>query len=100
VHRLLPEVNNLSYYGVPVNPVETPDRVGSISVQVEGANSVGQAPVETTAVTMTTDTDYPWVQIAQNAHRVNSLIISNSSTENIWICNSTTWQYTATEDDR
>jgi hypothetical protein len=100
VHRVLPEVNNLSYYGVPVNPLETEYNVGSISVQVEGANSVGQAPVETTAVTMATDTDYPWVQIAQNAHRVNSLIISNSSTENIWICNSTTWQYTATEDDR
>jgi len=100
VHRVLPEVNNLSDYGVPVNPVQTAFNVGSISVQVEGANSVGQAPVETTAVTMATDTDYPWVQIAQNAHRVNSLIISNSSTENIWICNSTTWQYTATEDDR
>ena len=100
VHRVLPEVNNLSYYGVPVNPEQTAFNVGSISVQVEGANSVGQAPQETTAVTMATNTDYPWVQIAQNAHRVNSLIISNSSTENIWICNSTTWQYTATEDDR
>lgn len=100
VHRVLPEVNNLSYTGVPVDPTLTPIRVGSISVQVEGANSVGQAPLETTAITMATDTDYPWVQIAQNAHRVNSLIISNSSTTNIWICNSTTWQYTATEDDR
>ena len=85
---------------MPVNPEQTAFNVGSISVQVEGANSVGQAPQETTAVTMATNTDYPWVQIAQNAHRVNSLIISNSSTENIWICNSTTWQYTATEDDR
>jgi hypothetical protein len=100
VHRVLPEVNNLSYTGVPVDPTLTPFNVGSISVQVEGANSVGQAPLETTAITMATDTDYPWVQIAQNAHRVNSFIISNSSTENIWICNSTTWQYTATEDDR
>jgi hypothetical protein len=100
VHRVLPEVNNLTYYGVPVNPVQTDYLVGNISVKVEGANSVGQEPQETTAVTMATDTDYPWVQIAQNAHRVNSLIISNSSTENIWICNSTTWQYTATEDDR
>ena len=83
-----------------MDPTLTPFNVGSISVQVEGANSVGQAPLETTAITMATDTDYPWVQIAQNAHRVNSFIISNSSTENIWICNSTTWQYTATEDDR
>ena len=100
VHRVLPEVNNLAYSGLPANPVQEPYLVGNISVKVEGANSVGQAPLETTAITMATNTDYPWVQIAQNAHRVNSLIISNSSTENIWICNSTTWQYTQTEDDR
>jgi len=100
VHRILPEVNNLSYSGLPVNPVQQDYLVGSVSIKVEGANSVGQAPLETTAITMATNTDYPWVQITQNAHRVNSLEISNSSTENIWICNSTTWQYTQTEDDR
>ena len=100
VHRVLPEVNNLLANGLPVNPNTASERVGSINVQVEGANSVGQAPLETTALTMDTDTDYPWVQIAQNAHRVNSLIISNRSATDIWICNATTWQYTATEDDR
>jgi len=100
VHRILPEVNNLAYSGLPVNPVQEDYLVGSVSIKVEGANSVGQAPLETTAITMATNTDYPWVQITQNAHRVNSLEISNSSTENIWICNSTTWQYTQTEDDR
>jgi hypothetical protein len=100
VHRILPEVNNLAFSGLPVNPVQEDYLVGSVSIKVEGANSVGQAPLETTAITMATNTDYPWVQITQNAHRVNSLEISNSSTENIWICNSTTWQYTQTEDDR
>ena len=100
VHRVLPEVNNLAYSGLPVNPVQEDYLVGSVSIKVEGANSVGQAPLETTAITLATNTDYPWVQITQNAHRVNSLEISNSSTENIWICNSTTWQYTQTEDDR
>ena len=100
VHRVLPEVNNLAFSGLPVNPVQEDYLVGSVSIKVEGANSVGQAPLETTAITMATNTDYPWVQITQNAHRVNSLIISNTSTENIWICNSTTWQYTQTEDDR
>jgi hypothetical protein len=100
VHRLLPEVNNLTYTGVPANPVQNPFLVGSVDIKVEGANSVGQAPLETTAETMATNTDYPWVQITQNAHRVNSLIIGNVSTENIWICNASTWQYTQVEDDR
>jgi len=40
------------------------------------------------------------VQISQNAHRVNAIEITNSSTDNIWICPATTWQYTQTEDDR
>jgi len=100
VHRILPEVINLNDNGVPINPVQTDYLVGSIDIKLEGANSVGQAPLETTAITMSTDTDYPWVQISQNAHRVNTLEIGNSSTENIWMCNATTWQYTQTEDDR
>jgi len=100
VHRVLPEVNNLNAVGLQVDPVQEPYRVGSIDVKVEGANSVGQAPLETTAITLDTDTDYPWVQITQNAHRVNSLEIGNKSNTSIWICNSTTWQYTQTEDDR
>jgi len=101
VHRVMPEVNNLFDTGLQVNPATAPDdRLGSVDVKIEGANSVGQAPLETTALTMDIDTDYPWVQIDQNAHRVNSLIIGNRSSESIWICNSTTWQYTQTEDDR
>jgi hypothetical protein len=100
VHRLLPEVINLSKTGLPIDPETTPNRVGSIDVKVRGANSVGQSPLQTTAETMSTNTDYPWVQITQNAHRVNSLTISNSTTENIWMCSATTWQYTQTEDDR
>jgi hypothetical protein len=100
VHRILPEVNNLLNNNLTVNPNDSPERVGSVSIKVQGANSVGQEPLETTAVTMATNTDSPWVQIAQNAHRVNSLVISNSSNTNIWICNATTWQYTQTEDDR
>ena len=100
VHRILPEVENLNKFNLPIDPVTEPSRIGSVDIKVEGANSVGQAPLETTAETMATNTDYPWVQISQNAHRVNSLEIGNSTTENIWICNSATWQYTQTEDDR
>jgi hypothetical protein len=54
---------------------------------------------------MSTDTDYPWVQINQNAHRVNSIEIKNpidadATPGTIWMVNSITWQYTETEDDR
>lgn len=100
VHRILPEIVNLNAAGLPVNPIQQDYLVGSVDIKLEGANSVGQAPVETTAITIDTDTDYPWVQISQNAHRVNSLEIGNSSTTNIWMCNAATWQYTQTEDDR
>ena len=74
--------------------------VGSIGIQLEGANSVGQTPQQTTAVTMTTNTDSPWCQFSNNAYRVNSIEISNSSIYNIWHCSATSWQYTQTEDDR
>jgi len=100
VHRILPEVVNLNDIGLPINPVQTPSRIGSVDVKLEGANSVGQQPLETTAITMATDTDNPWVQISQNAHRVNSIELGNTSTTTIWMCNALTWQYTQTEDDR
>jgi len=100
VHRILPEVNNLNKYNLPIDPTQEENRIGTVDIRVEGANSVGQPPVETTALSISTDTDYPWVQMNQNAHRVNSIEISHSSTDNIWICAATTWQFTQTEDDR
>lgn len=100
VHRILPEVNNLLSIGVPIDPAVNLGRIGSVNVTIEGANSVGQAPVASTAITMATNTDNPWTQINQNAHRVNSIEIGNSSKENIWQCSAITWQYTQTEDDR
>jgi hypothetical protein len=74
--------------------------VGSVDFEVDGANSVGQTPQQTTTFTLATDTDYPWVQINQNASRVNTILIGNSSNNNIWLCSATTWQYTQVEDDR
>jgi hypothetical protein len=100
VHRVMPEVVNLTQKGLPVNPTTQPNLVGSVSVKLEGANSVGQEPQATTALTMPTNTDYPWVQVNQNAHRVNSLEIRNSSKTSAWMCSATTWQFTQTEDDR
>ena len=100
VHRLLPEAINLTYKGLPIDPGASPSLEGTISVQVEGSNSVGQPVVDLNSEAMTINTDYPWVQITQNAHRVNSLELGNTSSTNIWLCSATTWQYTQVEDDR
>jgi hypothetical protein len=101
VHRILPEAINIGaepftdYDEQPIIPSP-----GSIDIKIEGAESVASSPVETTAITMQLDTDYPWVQIGQNSHRVNSIEISNTSNTNVWLCSATTWQYTQVEDDR
>lgn len=95
VHRILPEVVNMGNNELPLYPA-----TGNISVTVEGANSVGSEPVASVAVPMTIDTDNPWCQINQNAFRVNSIELSNTSNTDIWMCSATTWQYTQVEDDR
>jgi len=101
VHRILPEAINIGaepftdYDEQPIIPSP-----GSIDINIEGAESVASSPVEKTAITMQLDTNYPWVQIGQNSHRVNSIEISNTSNTNVWLCSATTWQYTQVEDDR
>jgi hypothetical protein len=102
VHRVLPEAVNLNDNNVQINPVDDPALVGNIKVTVEGANSVGQAPQTVVSKSMSTDTDYPWVQISQNAHRVNSVEITNdiNTPETLWMVTAITWQFAETEDDR
>jgi len=100
VHRILPEVVNLDDTGLPINPATQPGLVGDVEITIEGANSVGQTPQATTGITVATDTDYPWAQMKQNAYRVNSIEISNSSSTTIWMCTATSWQITQVEDDR
>ena len=100
VHRILPEVINLDYKGLPIDPATQPGLIGSVGITIEGANSVGQTPQATTAITVATNTNYPWAQMKQNAYRVNTIEITNSSTTNIWMCTATTWQITEVEDDR
>ena len=95
VHRILPEVINISNNELPLVPSP-----GNLTVTVEGAESVGSAPDAVTGITMAIDTTQPWTQINQNSHRVNSIELSNSSSTNIWMCSATTWQYAQTEDDR
>jgi len=100
VHRILPEIVNLDMADVPINPATMPGLIGTVEVTVAGANSVGQAPVSINSITLSTDTDTPWAQINQNAFRVNSIALGNTSNSTVWLCSATTWQYTQTEDDR
>jgi hypothetical protein len=99
VHRVLPEVNNMLFNGLAIVGGNTPLN-GGISVQVEGSNSVGQPVQDLNSQVMTINTDNPWIQINQNSHRVISIELGNTSTQNIWFCAATTWQYTQVEDDR
>lgn len=110
VHRILPEVVNLGADPFtddderPIDPT-TSTHKGNITVTIEGANSVGSAPTQITPVTIPVDADgtankNPWAQINQNAFRVNTLELSNSSNNDVWMCSATTWQVTQVEDDR
>jgi hypothetical protein len=105
VHRVLPEVVNL---GAELNKganIQVYDSTATISVTIEGANSVGSPASVSTAVTTFVDANGnpkhdPWVQIDQNAFRVNTVALSNSTTTNIWHCSSMTWQIAPVEEDR
>jgi len=101
VHRILPEVVNMGDNELPVYPA-----TGNITVTIEGANSVGSEPSAITPVTIPidanggTNAENPWAQINQNAFRVNTIELSNTSNTDIWMCSATTWQITQVEDDR
>ena len=107
VHRILPEVVNIGSepftgtYNTPIVPSP-----GNLTVTIEGANSVGSAPTVKTPVTIpidangNTNTDNPWAQINQNAFRVNSLVLGDTSNAHTWMCSAATWQITQVEDDR
>ena len=107
VHRILPEVVNLGAVpftgtdNIPIIPSP-----GNLTVTIEGSNSVGSTPTTKTPVTIPIDANgssnatNPWAQINQNAFRVNTIELSNSSTTDVWMCSATTWQITQVEDDR
>jgi hypothetical protein len=105
VHRILPEVVNLGALPNQYNEIPITPGTGNITVTIEGANSVGSSPTQITPVTIPVDADgtsgaNPWAQINQNAFRVNTIELSNSSNNTIWMCSATTWQVTQVEDDR
>jgi hypothetical protein len=100
-HRILPEVVNIDNAELPLYP-----SLGNITITIEGSNSVGSEPTAKANVTIpidangNTNTQNPWAQIDQNAFRVNTIELSNTSNADIWMCSATTWQITQVEDDR
>jgi len=102
VHRILPEIVNLNGNNVEIDPTTNPELVGNVEFKIEGANSVGQSPIFEVSQSLTTDTDYPWVQINSNAHRVDSIEFTNDDTtpDTVWMCNCITFQFAEVEDDR
>jgi hypothetical protein len=106
LHRVLPEVVNIggvpseisqsqSNYNLPIVPSP-----GNVTITVSGNNSTGSLPVESSAVVMPVATNDPWVQISQNAYRLNTLEITNTSNTDIWMCSAASFQYTQTQDSR
>jgi hypothetical protein len=105
VHRILPEVINMGAVVNENNEIPLYPATGNITVTIEGANSVGSEPTAKTPVELAVDANgnagaNPWAQINQNAFRVNSIVLSNTSNADIWMCSATTWQITQVEDDR
>jgi hypothetical protein len=105
VHRILPEVVNLGAIYNQSNEIPLYPSTGNVTVTIEGANSVGSEPSYVVPTTIAIDANgnnnnNPWVQIDQNAYRVNSIEIGDSSNSHVWMCSATTWQVTETEDDR
>jgi hypothetical protein len=110
VHRVLPEVVNLGAEANVNDEIPLYPSPGQITITVEGANSVGSIASTNggslTAVEIYVNADgsdntrSPWAQINQNAFRVVSLSLGNTSSTDIWMCNAATWQITEVEDDR
>lgn len=84
VHRVLPEV-----YGT-----------GTVTIQVGGADSVGQTPTFRTTATMAITTSNPWIQTIQNTQRVSSVILGSNDSTGTWIVPQINWQVSVTEDTR
>ena len=99
VHRILPEVVSLDSHSIEMTP-----GVGNITITLEGSNSVGSRPDSVVGIDVPIDasgnTANPWAQFDQNAYRVNTIELTNTSSAAPWMCSATTWQYTQTEDDR
>ena len=95
MHRVLPEVYNISTAGLPLA-----QGVGNVTVAIGGSDAVGQASTFTPATVLSIASSNPWIQANQNAYRVYSVNLNNTSTTDTWQATAVSWQFTATEDDR
>lgn len=95
VHRVLPEVNSIDDFGLQTTST------GNITLSVGGADSVGAASTFKPSVTMAIDTNNPWIQVNQNAFRVNSVKMETTTSNTTGtISTGVTWQFTPTQDAR
>ena len=97
-------INSVSWLGSAtgsqtVSGTVATNLIGNITVTLEAANSVGQSAQTINSQTMRSDTDSPWLQYNQNAYRVNTIEMNNSSNLQTWMINAITFQYTQTEND-
>lgn len=95
MHRVLPETYNIDTAGLPIA-----QGVGNVTVSIGGSDAVGQAATFTPASSVAINSSNPWIQANQNAYRVYSLNLLNSSATDTWQAAAVSWQFTATEDDR
>jgi hypothetical protein len=95
MHRVLPETYNIDTAGLPIA-----QGVGNVTVSIGGSDAVGQAATFTPASSLAINSSNPWIQANQNAYRVYSLNLLNSSATDTWQATAVSWQFTATEDDR
>ena len=109
VHRILPEVVNIGAVPFQVPGTDNLPIIpspGNITITIEGSNSVASTPTSKIPVTIPIDangnvnTRNPWAQIDQNAFRVNTIQIGDTSNAHVWMCSAATWQITQVEDDR
>jgi hypothetical protein len=102
VHRILPMIVNMKEDNAPIDPAVDTNLIGRVYGTVEGANAVGQPAQTVVSYSISTDTDNPWIQIDQNAHRVNTIELKNDITtpDTIWMANAVAFQFTEVEDDR
>ena len=103
LHRALPEVNNINEFGRETFYANTPNiqaNVSNVLINIGGSDSVGEIPTMTGNITLRINTTDPWVQITQNAYRLNTIEFNHVSNQTAAILTSITYQYTQTQDAR
>ena len=92
VHRVLPELNSIDDFGLVTTST------GNVTITVGGADSPGQTVTFKPSVDLTIDTTNPWIQVTQNAFRLNSIRMEHTGNTTAYICTGLTWQFAVTQD--